>query len=151
MKNNTHATKKEVSSYNQNMEKMPWLEYVLFKYYMNKLWIFEVLIIAFPKMWVGGTKTVIQHDLQQLYIFATIRFFPLHAYFLPTHKNGDIQVLRKLRYIPCIHYLLDDIYWMTIQTRFPSMCNEALEHILHTSNTNKNMYLNTNIEDMYIV
>jgi hypothetical protein len=30
---------------------------------MNKLWIFEVSIIASSKMWVGNTKTMVQHDL----------------------------------------------------------------------------------------
>jgi hypothetical protein len=45
------------------------LEYVLFGYCMNKLWIFEVWSIASPKMWVGSTKIVIQHNLQQVYIY----------------------------------------------------------------------------------
>jgi hypothetical protein len=35
---------------------------------MNKLWIFEVWNIASPKTYVGCTKTVIQHDLQLVYI-----------------------------------------------------------------------------------
>ena len=35
---------------------------------MSKFWIFEVLSIASPKMWVGSTKTMIQHDLQMVYI-----------------------------------------------------------------------------------
>jgi hypothetical protein len=35
------------------------LKYVLFGYCMNKLWIFEVFIIASSKAWVGTTKTVI--------------------------------------------------------------------------------------------
>ena len=40
------------------------LKYVLFGYCMNKLRIFKVSIIAYPKTWVGSTKIVIQHDLQ---------------------------------------------------------------------------------------
>jgi hypothetical protein len=46
------------------------LKHVLFGYCMNKLWIFEVLIIAFSKVWVGISKTVVYQDLQLLYIFA---------------------------------------------------------------------------------
>jgi hypothetical protein len=58
---------------------------------MNKLWIFEVWNIASPKTWVGSTKTGIQHDIQLVYISGL-----LQAYFLPTHGNGEVPVLRKL-------------------------------------------------------
>jgi hypothetical protein len=33
---------------------------------------------------LGSTKTIIQHDLQQVYIS------PLQAYFLPNHGNGEV-------------------------------------------------------------
>jgi hypothetical protein len=55
-------------SYPRFQEDSNELKYILFGYCMNKLWIFEVLIITSPKTWVGNTKTMIKHDLQQLYI-----------------------------------------------------------------------------------
>jgi hypothetical protein len=66
------------------------LKYVLFGYCMNKLWIFEVWSIVSPKMWVGSNKTVIHHDLQNLYINS-----PQQAYFLPTSVNDVVPVIRK--------------------------------------------------------
>jgi hypothetical protein len=43
---------------------------------------------------------MIQHDLQQLYIFGLLHAFSLLlAYSLPTHKNEELQVLGKLPYI----------------------------------------------------
>jgi hypothetical protein len=44
------------------------LNYVLSRYCTNIFWVFEVWSITAPKAWVGSTKTVIQHDLQQIYI-----------------------------------------------------------------------------------
>ena len=48
------------------------LKYILFGYYMNKLWIFEILIVASPKAWVGNTKIMIQHDFQLVYIYGLL-------------------------------------------------------------------------------
>jgi hypothetical protein len=47
---------------------MYYKNYVLFGYYMNKSWIFKVLVIASPKAWIGSTKIIIKHDLQLKYI-----------------------------------------------------------------------------------
>jgi hypothetical protein len=66
---------------------------------MNKLWIFEVLSINSPQMWVGNTKTIIQHDLQRMSIFELLQS-SLHAYFLPTHGNGEVPILGKLPEVP---------------------------------------------------
>jgi hypothetical protein len=40
------------------------IEFVLFRYCINKLCIFEVSIIGSLKTWVGSTKIVIEHGLQ---------------------------------------------------------------------------------------
>jgi hypothetical protein len=45
---------------------------------MNKLWIYEVLIIASTKAWVGSTKIVIQYDLQLVYIYGLLQVRFLH-------------------------------------------------------------------------
>jgi hypothetical protein len=50
------------------------LKYVLFGYCVNKLWIFYVLIIASPKVWVCSTKTMILHYLQHLYFSGLLQY-----------------------------------------------------------------------------
>ena len=68
------------------------LKYILFGYYMNKLWIFEV--------W----NTILKPWFNMIYNKCTFLdyynvFSPLQAYFLPIHKNGKVWVLGKLPYI----------------------------------------------------
>jgi hypothetical protein len=50
-------------------------------------------------MCIGCTKTVIQHNLQLVYISSYSVFSPLHAYFFPIHGNGELPVIGKLPYI----------------------------------------------------
>ena len=52
---------------------------------MSNLWIFEVSIITFQKMWLGSTKTMIQHDVHQLYISGLLQY-------------GEVRVVEKT---PC--------------------------------------------------
>jgi hypothetical protein len=48
-----------------------------------------------PKTCVGSTKTVIQHDLQQLYISELLQ----RIFSTASHRNGEVQVLGKLPYL----------------------------------------------------
>jgi hypothetical protein len=76
------------------------LKHVLFEYYINKLWIFEVSIIPSSKTWVGNTKTWVG-STSKIYSSCTFldyysSFSPLQAYFLPNHGNAEVPVLGKL-------------------------------------------------------
>jgi hypothetical protein len=76
------------------------LNYVLFGYCMNKLWIFEVSIIASPKMWIGSSKTMIQHDLQYLYISGLLQYdFSTTSLLYAYSRNGEVLVLGILKYV----------------------------------------------------
>ena len=95
------------------------LKCVLFGYYINKLWIFEVWSIASPKMWVDSTKIVIKHDLQLLYIFGLLQCVfstPLHAYFLEMGKSRFLE-----------SYLSVQILWvmMLFCSSFAVMCQRV--------------------------
>ena len=73
------------------------LKYVLFGCWMNKLWIFEVLIIASPKMWVRSTKTMIQHDLQHMYISGLLHYvFSIIGLVFAYSQNWNSPNFRKL-------------------------------------------------------
>jgi hypothetical protein len=90
-------TKTIYGSYTHFQEDSNTLKHVLFGYHMNKLWIFKISIITSPKMWVGSTKTVIQHDLRQLYICALEYVFSNAG--LLFVGNEEVQNLGKQPYV----------------------------------------------------
>jgi hypothetical protein len=69
------------------------LKYVLFGYYMNKLWIFEVWSMASPKTWVGSTKTMIEHD-DPTWSIAIVHFWTAIVCFL--HCKPIFCLLTKM-------------------------------------------------------
>jgi hypothetical protein len=75
-----------LGSYQHFQEDFNALKYVLFGYCMNKLWILKVLVIASPNVWVGSTKTVIQHDLQLVYIYELPQYISFTAGLVLAYK-----------------------------------------------------------------
>ena len=72
-------------SYPYFQEESNALKYVLFGFCMNTLWIFKVLSIASLKTWVDSTKTMIQHDLQLVYVFGLLQCHFSIACILPAY------------------------------------------------------------------
>jgi hypothetical protein len=69
------------------------LKYVLIGYYMKKLWVFEVLLIATPKAWVSSSKSM---------IYSNYTFIPLKAYFYrESHLNNFNFWLPKCQQEQC--------------------------------------------------
>jgi hypothetical protein len=82
------------------------LKYALIRYHTNKLWIFEVLNITFPKVWVGFSKSISSWDLQALYAYARLQYFsPLQAYILPTHGYGIVTITFQFPNCDLIQFL----------------------------------------------
>ena len=65
---------------------------------MNKLWIFEILTITSPKVYANNTKTVIQHDLQELHCTFLDCYTP-HSHWLPAYGNGTVPIIGKLPFL----------------------------------------------------
>jgi hypothetical protein len=87
--------KKKYGSFPHFQEDSNILKYVLFGYYMNKLWIFEVSITPSPKTWVCILKLWSNMIYNCCAFLDYYSFSPLQAYFLPTHRNGEVPVLWK--------------------------------------------------------
>jgi hypothetical protein len=55
--------------------------------------------------------------------------FALQAYFLPTHRNGEVPVLGKLPYTPCTsipnpHHFI--IYYLCLHKSWPKVSMEKM-------------------------
>jgi hypothetical protein len=96
------------------------LKYVIFGYCMNKLWIFEVWSIASPKTWVGSTKTLIQHDLQLVYIFGLLQcvFSAAGLLFAYSRKWGN-PGFRKTTLVGTWSHINELSCWITLTNTIP--------------------------------
>jgi hypothetical protein len=63
---------KKYAFYPHSQEDSNTLKYILFGYSMNKLWIFEVSVIASSKTWAGSTKLWFNMIYGSLYIYGLL-------------------------------------------------------------------------------